>query len=377
LLIKNQQLFYVHIPKCGGTSFKNILYSFFDESEICPLWAEWLLFDEKGSLEKYRFYHGHFDFDLRERFNKKPIVVTFLRNPKERVLSQYYYSRNLPEADVIASTGEARYVIEKMKELDLVPLLELQDPLVDRYLFNLQTRQIAKGAKYGIDYEVHAQNDLLQLALKNLIDIDFIGITEYFEKSIRLFDSIFKTVNKTEILELNKTKRSSVSDIDDYRIDKAIQRCTNLDNQLYKTGVVILNAELAKVADNQKYSFEYVDVIMGNGFYPMETDQTNMWNWSLPFCKLSIYNNSGSKKRIAFSFLVKIPMGDDNEINVIHEDDSYDFIISGRELVSIELDLKEGSNLLYFSCKKTIKALNDSRSISMGLFNISVEMINK
>ncbi len=373
MLNENQQLFYVHIPKCGGTSFKNILYTFFDESEVCPLWAEWLLFDEEGSLEKYRFYHGHFDFDLREHFSKTPITVTFLRDPNERVLSQYYYSRNLPDADVIASTGEARYVIEKMKELDLLPLLELQDPLVDRYLFNLQTRQIAKGAKHGIDYDSHAQDELLQLALMNLVDIDFIGITEQFEKSIKLFDFIFKTKNKTETIALNKTKRSSVADIEQGRIDKAMQRYTNLDTHLYRMGGDILNSELKKAEENQKYTLQDIEIVMGNGFYPMETTQLETWNWSMPYSKLFINNCTGAEKRATVSFLVKVPKGGANKFNVRFADKTYEFEVFGNRAIDIDIDLEQGSNPLYFSSEKTIKLQDDSRIISIGLFHVNLK----
>jgi len=102
MLLKDKKVFFIHIPKTVGTTFKNILYENYSEDEICPIWDESILFKNHS---KYKLFHGHFDFDVSEKFEVKPVLITFLRDPLE--ISYYYYMRSLPDEVVNASHDEA------------------------------------------------------------------------------------------------------------------------------------------------------------------------------------------------------------------------------------------------------------------------------
>lgn len=100
------QLISVHIPKSGGTSFRNTLMSAYGENDVIRLD---ILRRKKGDRvlinrepwkaqhlpQDIRVVHGHFSRkQLTEQFAINPATpaITWLRNPVDRVISNYFYS---------------------------------------------------------------------------------------------------------------------------------------------------------------------------------------------------------------------------------------------------------------------------------------------
>ena len=92
------RLVFLHVPRTGGTTLHHHLAAHFAPNEICPERFSRLDQYRPDQLEKWRFFSGHFNADEIRRIPGPLFIVTILRNPIERLLSNYYYwKRHRPE----------------------------------------------------------------------------------------------------------------------------------------------------------------------------------------------------------------------------------------------------------------------------------------
>lgn len=97
------ELISIHIPKTAGTSFRNTLEGVYGREGVVRLdiglirqetriWEE--LYSDATLPSQTRVVHGHFSYPLLTgRFPVDPDlpVITWLRDPVQRVISNYYY----------------------------------------------------------------------------------------------------------------------------------------------------------------------------------------------------------------------------------------------------------------------------------------------
>ncbi len=90
----------VHIPKTGGVSFRNILRQHYGPGYVQMYWE--VITDCNGQVldripESARCVHGHFvASDMAARLPGSPLI-TWVRDPVERVVSSYYYMLREPD----------------------------------------------------------------------------------------------------------------------------------------------------------------------------------------------------------------------------------------------------------------------------------------
>jgi hypothetical protein len=89
-------VFFLHIPKTAGTSVRAILQNRFAQSE-CLFNVQMARFHAEDP-NRYRLVSGHVGIEYADRFDRPPIVITFLRDPIERAVSAYYFQRTRDDA---------------------------------------------------------------------------------------------------------------------------------------------------------------------------------------------------------------------------------------------------------------------------------------
>lgn len=173
----------IHIPKTGGTTFRALMEETFHKVDIQS--SRPLFFRCKDEmLPKINInqisdnvIHGHFTIE-QFKIDKQCFLLTWLRNPIDRVISHYFYWKNKPDINM--------HPIEKMIKFEG---LSLHDFSKIPCMKNLQT------------YFMGNDISLFQ----------FVGITEEYEKSIILLQDKLNVnfhYNKSKIRRVNKLKNS-------------------------------------------------------------------------------------------------------------------------------------------------------------------------
>src|SRR5262245_20811677 len=99
-LRKGDQIFFLHIPKTAGTSLIDILQMQVNPGEFYsfPDGAENLQPDKVVTVQTARIVRGHRMYDFQKYFTRRPYVITLLRSPYDRVISNYgHLTRINPE----------------------------------------------------------------------------------------------------------------------------------------------------------------------------------------------------------------------------------------------------------------------------------------
>jgi len=150
----------VHIPKCAGTSFRHVLHGACGDN----VWYNYgIIFSrEQARLdlvpEGTRIIHGHFLADCFDDILPGRELLTWVRDPVERLVSNYHHFLRSPDMrdDCCRALHEKNLTLREFADLD--------------WMRNMATRYLAG---------------------KPIDDFRFVGISEDFGASMGVFESIF------------------------------------------------------------------------------------------------------------------------------------------------------------------------------------------
>jgi hypothetical protein len=238
--MKNQTYLFMHLPKTAGKLITSLVESNFNDAEKCIF-----LFDEtfhrkrlnlikNDKYKNIRLFAGHLSYEFVNLIEPS-YIFTFMRDPIDRVLSNYFYWRQEGINDKIQNQqGELCNLIDPNLswEEDLIRhLSNPNDSFKSLELSNLQTWQLAKNLykRDGL-----TESEAIKTAIKNLETLSFVGIYKNMEDDLKY---LFQNQNWTlpaEIPVINPTKkRKTVADLDSSLIDE-IRRANSLDVELYQ-----------------------------------------------------------------------------------------------------------------------------------------------
>lgn len=209
----------IHLPKCGGSSLKAALkswfgkklyYHYFDEEKNAmpsrPL-SYWV---RVSSLVSHGYcVHGHFNkyrgFGIRDYYPRSRQFISFLRDPLEIHLSNYYFVNK----KVLYREGE-RYHLE----MD-----------VNKYIEDV----IDNASSW---YMTHFPDDASEASISEYIESRFVflGIMEDYQKSLDILAGILGKP-KFELPRYNMTERDPYT-LDDELVSR-FKEVFQLDYKIY------------------------------------------------------------------------------------------------------------------------------------------------
>ncbi|HTY55470.1 MAG TPA: sulfotransferase family 2 domain-containing protein [Candidatus Binataceae bacterium] len=176
---KQPVIIFVHLPKCGGTTLFRLVeweYSptqvFFVDGRFYRWSYNRLIHSRADKLANMQVFQGHMPFGLHKLLDAPATYMTMLREPVDRVISEYYYRINR-----LQHPYEDRW----MKKLSLEEYVRTTPQ------HNIQTKLLA-GRHSGYDFLAgDCTEETLAVAKENLAQqFSLIGLTERFEESLAL-----------------------------------------------------------------------------------------------------------------------------------------------------------------------------------------------
>lgn len=220
-LTPDEQLCFIHIPKTAGTTLTSLLNSKFHQSKICPaeVWSE-VVDIPRTELAQYQLFRGHFFYDIGELLPHKPVYITMLRHPIERVISGYeFMRRNIP------TRTEALTNHYKAKTMTLTEYVsDLENPS----MANSQTRHLSLS-RHKDDPEAW-----LAVAKQHLAEFACFGLVEHFQDSMALLSYTFGWNPLAEYSNLMIGARKLKQEQLEPEVLEMIATRNSLDLELYK-----------------------------------------------------------------------------------------------------------------------------------------------
>jgi len=240
-------LLLLHIPKTGGTTLHHHFSAHFTPEETCPERYSNLQYYSPEELGRWRFFSGHFNVDEIRRIPRPLFIVTVLRNPIERLLSNYHFWKR-HKADYIERKG--LIALQVTKAGTLLDFLRNDNPHIFPTATNWMTSQLAGAVLATPDgYALMRDGEqigwlsdaqLVSRALQNLLSFDVIGDISQLAEIYGRVAQKFGMAPLTEIVRLN-TREDEHELMDPYireeitpEIQSLLEEKTHLDRMVYQ-----------------------------------------------------------------------------------------------------------------------------------------------
>jgi hypothetical protein len=177
----------MRIHKTAGEALSKQICDRLPPDSICPEEFEWRVRDlPLSKLRQFSFFQGHISPATLSSAFPDLRVFTMLRDPRERLLSCYFYWKEG------AKHAHSQF-FDAIAPLSLLEFLRSEEPIIRRATWNVQARLLAGGQFGGSDEQRQnvfgpwlAEADLAAQAVRGLERFDFVGTAESYELSLRL-----------------------------------------------------------------------------------------------------------------------------------------------------------------------------------------------
>lgn len=221
-------LIFVHLPKTGGTTFKSILRRVYGQNRLfettpgqVPESIDRFARASEEERAAYRVVTGHIPFGMETLVPRPAATITLLRDPVERLISNYYYVRNAPDHPAHAQT-----VAEDVTLEDFVRARH-DNPMTRWYL----STDPHKRALIPPDEPVTRRH--LDMAIRNIRErCAIVGVTERFDEWVALVAARFGWPF-TVYARANVTRKRPLATELPANVRDLLESRTGIDRDLY------------------------------------------------------------------------------------------------------------------------------------------------
>jgi Galactose-3-O-sulfotransferase len=222
--LAGRQLCFLHIGKTAGTS---IQYALFEVLRHAAIFHDSLPgFDNVAGEELILndLVIGHFTYQHVRKMRPAKLLMTFLRDPIDRVVSNYHFLRTDSPL-----SGYSRVALQAAQCLSFKEFLLCDDPNVRMVTENFQTKALAYDFRPD-HLDSTMTSALLESAERNLRTFDFVGISEYFDESTDVLSGMLGVELPAKKLNVNPDRPVAAPPAEELEIARSLNR---LDTQLY------------------------------------------------------------------------------------------------------------------------------------------------
>lgn len=252
---------FMHIQKTAGTSIVHIARKHYGNENVVSH-GDYLAGWEGRSLDaivaargrspddfhKFAFVSGHFGYDFARALMGGRYSFTFLREPRERILSYYYFCRTRDPREYEI------YELAQGQSLDEFLKCGLQSAALKACIWNNQTWQLANGYGNlnGRRIETFGDSELLACAVAHLREFSYIGFAENFEADRdRILEALNIEPPKERVVSNANPGRPRVEDLPRSTVS-LLDELTELDRMLYREAQELQDVRLNRIGLTRK-----------------------------------------------------------------------------------------------------------------------------
>lgn len=190
--LTEDKIVYLHVPKCGGTTLHSLLEEWYGAAAMHPERHNGLYYCGAAQLATKRVFSGHFDFYSTQLVPGHRRLISFLRDPRDRLVSLYNFHRahrpDIIERDNLVLARWARqYDIDAYFAAPEVRAHPAVNNAIARYFSNVP--QVAHSWTGSVQPKPDEVEAMCAQSLTNLDAFDFIGFMDCYDESVsRLAD---------------------------------------------------------------------------------------------------------------------------------------------------------------------------------------------
>lgn len=232
-LADNERMVFIHIPKTAGSAFTSYcLTGNFATKDICFITENTDGASLANNPNRHRLYTGHISYGSALSILDNPVFITFLRDPAERVRSQYYFYKNV-------MAQNTQYVdLPRVKETTQENFVDWLQLPHNKAINNKQAKMIS-GQIHSLRNKFQRGSEIFLQASGNLASFPFFGVTEMMKESVWLFAFVFGFKPLRRLPEYNVGIEKKELSPEEQAV---LKQLLTLDNNLYDFGVKLFRS---------------------------------------------------------------------------------------------------------------------------------------
>ena len=241
----NKKLIFLHIPKTAGSTFHMILNKRYKSNEIKNLFGSRYSEPEIKSFieapveakKNIRLLKGHMPYGMHNYLPDESKYISVLRNPVERVISQYYYIKK-----------NTYNPLHNQVEKDGMSISEFVSSGISVGMNNGHCRFLNGDLD---EYKFNQCDDILLEQVKENIRKNFLwlGLTERFDESILVLSILLGWKSPPYYIRENVSKNRKSRDSISKEEISVIEEYNSLDMNLYSFANEMLDKQIQEISN--------------------------------------------------------------------------------------------------------------------------------